>query len=77
MSVDITNIGVHNIDAGSSQQELPNENVMNPTNDENDIQGIEYENPSSVPVTVNVGLEAQNQLVNQLTLIFNHLGNMI
>ena len=38
---------------------------------------VEVENPNPVPVTVNVGLEAHNQLVNQLTPIFDHLGNMI
>ena len=49
---------------------------MNPTNGGNDNQGVERENPSPVPITVNVGLEAQIQLVNQLTPIFDHLENM-
>ena len=42
-----------------------------------DNQGVEHDNPSPVPVILNVGLEAQNQLVNQLTPIFDHMGNMI
>ena len=58
-SVDSTNVGVHNVNAGNtSQQEPPNENVMNPTNGGNDNQGVEHENPSPISVTINVGLEA-------------------
>ena len=69
---------MHNIVVGSSSQQEPqNENVVNPSNIGNDNQGVEIENPNPVPVVMNVGLKAQNQLVNQLTPIFDHLGNMI
>ena len=51
---------MHNINAGSSsQQELQNENVVNPPNVRNDNPRVEVKNPNLVLVTINVGLEAQ------------------
>ena len=73
--VDNTNVRVHNIDAASLlQQEPQNENVVNPSTVRNDNFGVEMENPNLVLVIINVVFEAQNQLVNQLTPIFDQIG---